>query len=161
MCKPIACAASSKLTSIDDHLSVLSVNKAASSASSWSVNRDTPTNVRMLTAHLSHLESMQSIAIQKRAGARMQLWRTPYVVSNGWDSWPATRTRDVIPRWRSSIRLTRKGGALVLSIVHSGLQNRRLPLCRCTLLSTVDYTHDAVQIRALGPELHRQLSDPQ
>jgi len=74
----------------------------------WSVNRNAPTAVPIL---FTHLERIQSIATQKRAGAWIQPWRTPNVDSNGCESWPAIRTRDVVPRWRPCIRLKRKGGA--------------------------------------------------
>ena len=58
-----------------------------------------------------HLARIQSMAIQKRAGANTQPWRTPEVVSNGSDSCPPTLIRDVVPACRSSISWIRNGGA--------------------------------------------------
>ena len=70
------------------------------------------------------LDRIQSIAIQKRAGASTQPWRTPEVVSNGSDSWPLTLTRDVEPVCRCSISSIRNRGAPDdLSAFHSAARS--------------------------------------
>jgi len=72
----------------------------------------------------AQLDIIQSIAIQKRAGARTQPWRTPEVVSNGSDSWQSTLTRDVVPVCRCSISCMRNGGAPDdLSAFHSAARS--------------------------------------
>ena len=59
----------------------------------------------------AQLDRIQSIAIQKRAGASTQPWRTPEVVSNGSDSFPPTLTHDVVPVCRCTISCMKNGGA--------------------------------------------------
>ena len=70
------------------------------------------------------LDRIQSIAIQKKAGASTQPWRTPEVVLNGSDSWPLTLTRDVEPVRRCSISSIRNRGAPDdLSAFHSAARS--------------------------------------
>ena len=74
----------------------------------------------------AQLDRIQSIAIQKRAGASTQPWRTPEVVSNGSYvySWPPTLTRDVVPVCKCSISWMRNGGAQDdLSAFHSAARS--------------------------------------
>ena len=72
----------------------------------------------------AQLDRIQSIAIQKRAGASTQPWRTPEVVSNGSDSWPPTLTRDVVQVCRCSISWMRNGAAPDdLSAFHSAARS--------------------------------------
>jgi len=59
------------------------------------------------------LDRIQSIAIQKRAGASTQPWQTPEVISNGSDSWPPTLTRDVVPVCKCSISWMRNEGQTI------------------------------------------------
>ena len=108
MLRPIVCAASSKPERMGGHLDGQSVNSMASSAKSWSVNLEEPTVIPMVSVHLARIQSM---TIQKRAGANTQPWRTLEVDSNGSDSCPPILIRDVVPACRSSISWIRNGGA--------------------------------------------------